>query len=368
MRNCRNIRWELSAYLDGELTPPQRTEVEAHLASCTHCQQALLEMKTLVSGVGALPKLQPAPRFLAEVRRKIARAEKPEALTWRDHVFRPFWLKVPLEVAALIVIVGLVISGELRLSTQKIAPLKLAKAENRENEHGNTVLSETRARPATAKESKSAVAAQAPAMGTPGLAIDDDKKQLLDKSAASEMVAGGADNQPAVGPRRIPVVRNDDELSTTPPSAPSPVVDLIRSIEFPRSKPSEIVTVHARVFDEVRNQAQQLAARCSGRVVIVPQSKDATEQTFFVALPQEYVAAFKLELLKTSGSSTALARGGIAGESVTASAVAASTGVLTGNAPTNSSADGLATFGLKDDATAAAPATLLEIRVVAPAN
>src|SRR2546429_1898728 len=109
MKDCRNIRRELSAYLDGELTPPQRTEVETHLESCAHCQQELNEMKTLVTGVTALPKLQPAPRFLADVRRKIARDEKPGALSWQDYVFRPLWLKVPLEVAALIVIAGLVI-------------------------------------------------------------------------------------------------------------------------------------------------------------------------------------------------------------------------------------------------------------------
>jgi len=346
MKNCGSIRWELSAYLDGELTPPQRTEVEAHLASCARCQGELNEMKALVTGVAALPKLQPAPRFLAEVRRKIASDEKPEVLAWRDYVFRPLWLKIPLEVAALIVIIGFVMRSEHPLPVRKATSLEFAKAEN----GGNTISSGTAA------------------TKTPGLAFDAGRKQLLDKSVASEVTAGGADNQPATDPRRMPMVRSDNELSTTPPAAPSPVVDLIPGMEFPRSKLSEIVTVRGRVFDEVRNQAQQLAARCSGRVVVVPQSKDATEQTFFVELPQEYVAAFKLELLKTPGPSGALAKVGIAGESGATGAIALSTGVLTGSAPTNNSADGLTTFGLRDDATIAAPATLLEIRVVAPAN
>src|SRR6266478_4406708 len=317
MKYCQDIRLDLSAYLDNELTPPQRTEVEAHLASCPRCQGDLNEMKTLVTGVAALPKLQPAPRFLAEVRRKIASGGKVEALTWPDHVFRPVWLKVPLEVAALIVIIGLVIRSEHPLPAQKAAPLEFAKAENGEDKHGSTVLSETRAKPAAANEPKAAVAAQTPAPETLALTIAGNNKQLLDKSTSGGMLAGSADNQPAAGPRGIPVVRSGDELSTTPPAAPSPVIDLIRSVEFPRSKPGEIVTVHARVFDDVRNQAQQLAARCSGRVVVVPQSKDATEQTLFVELPQEYVAAFKLELLKTPGQSAALAKGGIAVESAT---------------------------------------------------
>ena len=98
MKDCRKIQRELSAYLDGELTPSLRAEVEAHLASCAHCQRELLEMKTLTAGVAALPNLKPAPRFLTEVRRKIARDEKPEPMNWQDYVFRPYWLKVPLPI------------------------------------------------------------------------------------------------------------------------------------------------------------------------------------------------------------------------------------------------------------------------------
>src|SRR5882724_6578206 len=231
MKNCGSIRWGLSAYLDNELTPPQRTEVEAHLASCPRCQGELNEMKTLVTGVAALPKLQPPPRFLAEVRHKIASDGKPGALTWQDYVFRPLWLKIPLEVAALIVIIGLVIRSGHPLSAKKAASLEFAKAGN----GGNTVSSET------------------PATKTPRVAFDAGRNQLLDKSAVGGVSAGGADNQPAADPRRMPVVRTSDGPPMTPSAAPSPAVDLIRGVEFARSKLSEIVTVRARAFDDVRD-------------------------------------------------------------------------------------------------------------------
>ncbi|HUO40260.1 MAG TPA: zf-HC2 domain-containing protein, partial [Mycobacterium sp.] len=104
MNDCDIIQPELSAYTDGELAPHRRELVEAHLASCPRCQEALAELKTLTAGVAALPKLQPPPQFLAEVRRKIARGDNPEALTWQDHLFRPFWIKVPLELAALVAV------------------------------------------------------------------------------------------------------------------------------------------------------------------------------------------------------------------------------------------------------------------------
>jgi hypothetical protein len=375
MTNCREIQRELSAYLDGELTPSLRAEVETHLTSCARCRQEFSEMKMLATGVGALPTLKPAPRFLAEVRRKIAHAEKPGSMTWQDYVFRPFWLKIPLEAAALIVIIGLVMRSEHPQPTQQVAQLESARSENGENNRVDGVSSEAAALDAL----KATGANQAPAaalvasrelsplresldkkekgvggMEAPEPTIAGDMKQLADKSAPSGMLAESA-NEPAAGSRRMPMVRNSDELSTSPLSTSSPVMGLVRSMELAQSKLSETVTVHARDFDEVRARAQQLAVRCGGRVVVVPQSKDAPEQTLFVELPQEYVAAFKLELLKTSGPS---------GSTNSATPLV---GVLTGSAVTNNSLNAPGQLGLRDDATAA-PNTVLEIRVVTPAN
>ncbi len=126
-------------------------------------------------------------------------------------------------------------------------------------------------------------------METPALTVAGGTRQFMDEAVASGAVAGST--------RRIPVVHNGDEVSLTPLSEPSPAVGVIRSIELAQAQPGETVTVHTSDFEDVRNRAQQLATRCGGRVV-VPQSKDAPEQILFVELPQEYVAAFKLELLK----------------------------------------------------------------------
>lgn len=388
MKNCREIQRELSAYLDGELTPSVQVEVETHLASCAQCRQELSKMKTLATGVAALPTLKPAPRFLAEVRHKIAYAEYPEPMTWQDYVFRPLWLKVPLEAAALILIIGLVMRSEHPQPRQQLAQLESVRTENGEKDRGNGVLSETAAKVTAFDDLKSTRAEPASPVGTlqdapaspmasgasshesldkkeknvnemetPGLTTAGDARQFADKAMPSETSSGGA--------RRIPVVHG--EASSTPLSEPSPMVGVIRSIELAQSQLSETVTVHTRDFDDVRNRAQQLAARCSGRVVAVPQSKDATEQTLFVELPQEYVAAFKLELLKTPGSSTVLAKGGSAGQSVSSNTTASPAGVLTGSAITNNSINAPGSLGLRDDIMAA-PNTVLEIRVVAPAN
>lgn len=50
---------ELSAYLDGELAPAERTRVDAHLAGCERCSRRLAELRATASLVSALP----APRL-----------------------------------------------------------------------------------------------------------------------------------------------------------------------------------------------------------------------------------------------------------------------------------------------------------------
>ena len=82
------------------------------------CRARLAELKALTAGVVALPKLQPPPGFLAEVRRKIVRDSKDQ-LSWQDYIFRPLWLKVPLEAVAVIAVVLLVMQVERSVSERK---------------------------------------------------------------------------------------------------------------------------------------------------------------------------------------------------------------------------------------------------------
>lgn len=58
--NCDRIRPLLSAYLDGELEPPQQAEVAAHLAACQECARTLEDFRALGQGVHALPDV-PVP-------------------------------------------------------------------------------------------------------------------------------------------------------------------------------------------------------------------------------------------------------------------------------------------------------------------
>jgi len=49
----------LSEYLDGELARPERTTLEAHLASCDACRRTLDELRRVVTNARALDDRPP---------------------------------------------------------------------------------------------------------------------------------------------------------------------------------------------------------------------------------------------------------------------------------------------------------------------
>jgi anti-sigma factor RsiW len=52
---CRNVRGQLSAYADGELTPAMTQQVRQHLAGCACCTQELASLKRLSTLTSAIP-------------------------------------------------------------------------------------------------------------------------------------------------------------------------------------------------------------------------------------------------------------------------------------------------------------------------
>ena len=62
--NCSGIVKKLSAYMDGELGPGDRSAVERHLAACASCAEELRRFAAADAALRALPVLEPPP-FLA---------------------------------------------------------------------------------------------------------------------------------------------------------------------------------------------------------------------------------------------------------------------------------------------------------------
>ena len=79
MIDCRETGQRIFGYIDGELTPAQVAEIEAHLTNCGHCTKTHEAERRLVEAIrarrqgGDVSALQ--ARVLAAIR--AARAEPP---------------------------------------------------------------------------------------------------------------------------------------------------------------------------------------------------------------------------------------------------------------------------------------------------
>ena len=59
-----HVRDDLSAYLDGALSPGRRTAIDAHLAACEACRSALGELRSAARLIAALPPAVPTRRLV----------------------------------------------------------------------------------------------------------------------------------------------------------------------------------------------------------------------------------------------------------------------------------------------------------------
>jgi Putative zinc-finger len=309
MKGCRDIQEELSAYVDGELTPARRADIEAHVASCAPCRQKLAELKAVAAGVAALPKMQPATGFLADVRRKIEGAEKPEPVAWQDYLFRPYWLKVPLEVAVVITMVTFAMRYEWPPPTLGSRPVEMA------NERKQAV-GEPPPLPSATPENAVAKATRAEMRSLGGQTLADKKaapaQPYATLSAAEKEEGQSFDAVTGTSPT---------SGSVAAPPAASGSFGVARQLGTESFKPGDVVVINGQNPSEVRSRAEGLAVKWHGSILGGVQSKDATGQVFFVELPREYVATFKSELLQGARpSSMADGSGAVAGGSSIAGA------------------------------------------------
>src|SRR2546426_3045288 len=86
----------LSEYLDGELAAPERTALEAHLASCDGCRTTLDELRRVVTNARALDDRPPTADLWPAVAARIGLSPRERARP----VVRRFFFTVPQLAAA----------------------------------------------------------------------------------------------------------------------------------------------------------------------------------------------------------------------------------------------------------------------------
>jgi hypothetical protein len=107
---CSRVNKLFSEYLDGTLEERTRRMLEEHLAACGGCAEDLRTLRSCVAALGSLDKVKAPADFLEKVH---ARIELDERASWlgrfKEKLFFPLHVKVPLEMAGLAVAVLLVV-------------------------------------------------------------------------------------------------------------------------------------------------------------------------------------------------------------------------------------------------------------------
>ena len=94
------IKKNLSAYLDGAVTPEERALMEEHLEGCTECRSELRELAETVAHLRDLGEVEPPPWLTVKVMARVREEAGRERGFFRRLFFSSGW-KLPVEAAAL---------------------------------------------------------------------------------------------------------------------------------------------------------------------------------------------------------------------------------------------------------------------------
>lgn len=92
-----------SEYIDGLLDDETRRALEEHLGACQSCAEDLRVLRSCISALGSLDRIEAPANFLEKVHERIALREQTSWLEWiKEKFFFPLLhVKLPLEMAGL---------------------------------------------------------------------------------------------------------------------------------------------------------------------------------------------------------------------------------------------------------------------------
>lgn len=116
--DCRSAKELLSAYLDGVLNEPTKSQLKSHLARCPICTTELAELEKTINTLKDLPQIKSPDDFLDKVNERIRQENEFEKIV---RTYSPKKTRLPLEVAGVLVSVFFVVviykTIETRFST-----------------------------------------------------------------------------------------------------------------------------------------------------------------------------------------------------------------------------------------------------------
>lgn len=127
---CSTVQKKLSEYIDRAIPPKECKIIEEHLISCKKCTLEFEEMKNSIEHVRNLEEIEPPPWLKNKIMAKVMEeAEEKKGILQK--LFCPFNLKIPLRVAAVIVIaaVSVFLIKEMQPEIKEIKTLEFPQKE-----------------------------------------------------------------------------------------------------------------------------------------------------------------------------------------------------------------------------------------------
>jgi hypothetical protein len=108
MMECRDIRKNLSAYLEGMVSREERELIDQHLASCRGCSSALHELNRTGEMLKNLKEVEPPPGMKEKIMARVREEAEPKK-GFIQKLFYPLHIKLPLEAFATVLVAVLAV-------------------------------------------------------------------------------------------------------------------------------------------------------------------------------------------------------------------------------------------------------------------
>ena len=95
------IRPKLSEFIDGTITPGEKTIIEQHLKTCTECADALRELRKTIEHIHAIEEVKSPAWMKQKIMAKVQEEQEAEKGLWQ-RVFAPFFMKFPVQAVAVL--------------------------------------------------------------------------------------------------------------------------------------------------------------------------------------------------------------------------------------------------------------------------
>ncbi|MEO0085726.1 MAG: zf-HC2 domain-containing protein [candidate division WOR-3 bacterium] len=111
MRHCDDD--VLSRYVDGELDPSEKAEVDKHISDCAQCREAIADLELLRGAAGAMLELEPPARVLRRILEHVGSSARNQV--------RLRWLLAGVSALAAAVVVALAVASRQQLGSRTAA-------------------------------------------------------------------------------------------------------------------------------------------------------------------------------------------------------------------------------------------------------